>query len=81
MAKASIKSKVKVETKSLHISFTISLHFSLDIFPCFGYSPHSLYTLGIHLDLGFDGSFGHLCYLLCLGLSFWHRSRFVRDGY
>ena len=45
----------RTKTKSLHLSFTISLHFSFDIFPCFKYIPNSLYTLGLHLDLGFDG--------------------------
>ena len=35
----------RTKTNSLHPSFTISLHFSFDIFPCFGYSPHSIYTL------------------------------------
>ena len=57
------------KTKSLHLSFTISLHFSFDIFPCFGSSPHSLYTPVLHLVIGFDGIFFHLCYFLCLGLS------------
>ena len=58
----------RTNTKSLYLSFTILLHFRFDIFRCFGSSPHSLYTLGLQLGLGFYGIFGHLCYFLCLGL-------------